>query len=259
MRAVTIRRLIVLGVCALGVGSLYLVPGVARSPEQIRQAGGSDEPADSAVGARPSQSQQSTSATGDRNSAREADRQPVTTASNAEPSQSTATRSNDRPEDADDRASPTVRAEKSKESKDSQPPQPVADIEPSKVTRRLLIINWPAAKDNVGVIGYRIWLNGFEVATTANTQARLRWFNDDRGEHVVQIRALDAAGNQSRSSPTLVIRRPSPEPTDTPSPEPSDTPTSSDQSESSQGNDQSGESPRGTPTTEKSTAEDENR
>jgi hypothetical protein len=259
MRAVTIRRMIVLGVCALGVGSLYLVPGVARSPEQIRQAGANEEPADSAVGARPGQPQQSTSATGDRNSAREADGQPVATASNAQPSQSTATRSNDRPEDADDRSSPTARADKSKESKDSEPPQAVADIEPSKVTRQLLIINWPAAKDNVGVIGYRIWLNGFEVATTANTRARLRWFNDDRGEHVVQIRALDAAGNQSRSSPTLVIRRPSPEPTDTPSPEPSDTPTASDQSESSQGTGQSGESPRGTPTDEKSTAEGEDR
>ena|GEM_PF-2276926 len=259
MRAVTIRRMIVLGVCALGVGSLYLVPGVARSPEQIRQAGASKEPADSAVGARPGQPQQSTSATGDRNSDREADGQLGTTASNAQPSQSTATRSNDRPEDADDRSSPTARADKSKESKDSEPPQAVTDIEPSKVTPQRLTINWPAAKDNVGVIGYRIWLNGFEVATTANTQARLRWFNDDRGEHVVQIRALDAAGNQSRNSPTLVIRRPSPEPTDTPSPEPSDTPTPSDQSESSQGTDKFGESPRGTPSAEKSTAEDENR
>ena len=31
-------------------------------------------------------------------------------------------------------------------------------------------------------------------------------------------RALDAAGNQSRSSPTLVVTRPSPDPTDTPTP-----------------------------------------
>jgi ribulose bisphosphate carboxylase small subunit len=74
------------------------------------------------------------------------------------------------------------------------------------------------------VIGYRIWLNGFEVATTAETEAKLRWFNEDSGQHVVQIRAIDAAGNQSRSSPTLVVVRPSPEPTSTPSESPTPTP-----------------------------------
>jgi hypothetical protein len=75
------------------------------------------------------------------------------------------------------------------------------------------------------VIGYRIWLNGFEVATTAETRAKLHWFNDDSGQHVVQIRALDAAGNQSRSSPTLLVTRPSTDPTDTPTPSESPTPT----------------------------------
>src|SRR5687767_13400109 len=97
MRAVTIRRMIVLGVCALGVGSLYLVPGVARSPEQIRQAGAKEEPTNSAVRARPGQPEQSAPATEDRESARESDGQPpATTASTAQPSQPTATRNKDR-------------------------------------------------------------------------------------------------------------------------------------------------------------------
>ena len=119
-------------------------------------------------------------------------------------------------------------------------------------------INWPAASDNVGVIGYRIWLNGFEVGTTTQTKARLHWFNDDSGQHVVQIRAVDAAGNQSRSSPTLVVKRPSPEPTETPTPEPSESPTPSDESsERRHANDQSSESASGTPTDEKSASEEE--
>jgi hypothetical protein len=109
----------------------------------------------------------------------------------------------------------------------------VAEIDASNVTTRQLTVSWPAANDNVGVIGYRIWLNGFEVATTAETRAQLRWFNEDSGQHVVQIRALDAAGNQSRSSPTLVVTRPSPEPTATPTPEPSDSPTPTDESNES--------------------------
>ncbi len=104
-------------------------------------------------------------------------------------------------------------ADETDDTEDSEPPAPVAEIEPSAVTVDQLSLTWPAATDDVGVIGYRIWLNGFDVATTAETRAKLHWFNNDSGHHVVQIRAIDAAGNQSRSSPTLVIVRPSPEPT----------------------------------------------
>jgi hypothetical protein len=149
------------------------------------------------------------------------------------------------------------RTDQTKASKDSEPPQPVSDIEPLKVTPKQLTINWSAATDNIGVIGYRIWLNGFEVATTAETRARLRWFNDDSGQHVVQIRAVDAAGNQSRSSPTLVVTRPSTEPTDTPTPEPPDSPTPRD--EPGHAGAQSVESSGRTPTEQDSTNEDEQR
>jgi hypothetical protein len=110
--------------------------------------------------------------------------------------------------------------------------------------------------DNVGVIGYRIWLNGFEVATTAETRARLRWFNNDSGQHVVQIRAVDAAGNQSRSSPTLVVTRPSSEPTVTPTPEPADSsPPTKEPTEPSRPDALSSKSPSARSTGQKSTAE----
>jgi hypothetical protein len=257
MHAVTIRRMIVFGVCALGVGAMYLVPGVARSPEQIRQAGASEEPTDSAVGAGSARPEQSASPSGHRNSAPETAGGSPEAASSA---RSSATRNLDHREDADDYPSAAARTDKPKDSKDFEPPQPVADIKPTEVTPKQLIISWPAAGDNVAVIGYRVWLNGFEVATTARTKARLRWFKDDNGEHVVQVRALDAAGNQSPSSPTLVIRRPSPAPTDTPSAEPPDGPTPSDQSSRpSQDTDQSSESPSGTATDQRSAAGDEHR
>jgi hypothetical protein len=220
MRAVTIRRMIVFGVCALGVGSLYLVPGVARSPEQIRLSGATDEPS-SPVGAQPSEAEQSASTNGNRDSIAGGGGQSVAPTSGAQPA-TTRTKGT-----VDTRS--TRKTAEARNSKDSEPPQPVAEIDAAKVTSRRLSINWPAATDNVGVIGYRIWLNGFEVATTAETKAKLRWFNDDSGQHVVQIRAVDAAGNQSRSSPTLVITRPSPGSSDSPTPEPSDSPTPRDE------------------------------
>jgi hypothetical protein len=174
--------------------------------------------------------------------------------------QPAASRTDDSSDNGDDRSSRKAKTEEPKAGKDAEPPQPVADIEPSKVTPHRLMVSWPAASDNVGVIGYRIWLDGFVVATTAETRARLRWFNVDSGQHVVQIRAVDAAGNQSRSSPTLVITRPSHEPTDTPTPEPSDSPTPHGQSsEPSQPSAESSESSSRTPTDQKSAAEDEPR
>ena len=115
--------------------------------------------------------------------------------------------------DGDKSRSSKKSADEPSDTKDTEPPEPVAEIEPSALTTDRLSLKWPAAADDVGVIGYRIWLNGFEVATTAETEVKLRWFNDDSGHHVVQIRAIDAAGNQSGSSPTLVVVRPSPEPT----------------------------------------------
>ena len=113
------------------------------------------------------------------------------------------------------------------ETKDEEPPAAVAAIRPAEVTAERLRLTWPRATDNDRVIGYRIWLNGYEVAATAETHVTLRWFNDEDGKHVVQVKAVDAAGNSSASSPTLLLTRPSPEPTTTttPTPTPTDEPT----------------------------------
>jgi len=213
--------MIVFGMCALGVGSLYLLPSIARTPEQIGVPKANDRPTSEPLGAQSDKSPKSASPTGDRDSidGSHKDRQA------AAPTQPAETDSQNI--DADEGRSSATSADQPKEAEDSEPPEPVADIEPSAVTVDQLSLRWPATTDDIGVIGYRIWLNGFEVATTAETQAKLRWFNDDSGHHVVQIRAVDAAGNQSRSSPTLVVTRPSPDPTATPTPSESPTPTES--------------------------------
>jgi hypothetical protein len=244
--------MLVFGVCALGVGSLYLVPSIARSPEQIGVPKANDGPTSRRVAAQPDQSPQSASPSGDRDSPAGTDKSPSVTAATRQQSAS-ATQQPD-----GDRSRTTWKAsDQPKASKDSEPPEPVADIEPSAMTADRLSLKWNAANDNVGVIGYRIWLNGFEVATTAETQAKLHWFNDDGGQHVVQIRALDAAGNQSRSSPTLVVTRPSPDPTDTPTP--SESPTPSAEPTESDRPDAESESPSETPSGHRSEAQRKNR
>ncbi len=86
-------------------------------------------------------------------------------------------------------------------------------------------MTWTPATDNIGVTGYQVLMDGFEVAATTANQASLRWFNNDAGLHVVQVRALDAASNQSPSSPTLLVTRPPREPLSSPAPGESTGPT----------------------------------
>jgi hypothetical protein len=214
--------MIVFGVCALGVRSLYPMPSIARSPEQIGVPKANDDPTSGRLAAQPDKSPQSASPTGSGDSLAGTDKNPLVAAATRQQAASPTQRP-----DGDSSRTTRKASDQPKASKDSEPPEPVADIEPSTMTAERLSLKWTAANDNVGVIGYRIWLNGFEVATTAETQAKLHWFNDDSGQHVVQIRAVDAAGNQSRSSPTLVVTRPSPDPTATPTPSESPTPTES--------------------------------
>ncbi|HWI01506.1 MAG TPA: hypothetical protein VNT27_14355 [Propionibacteriaceae bacterium] len=97
------------------------------------------------------------------------------------------------------------------------------------MTPTQLTVRWAPAQDDTGVVGYRLWLDGFAVATTAQTEVTVKWFNDDMGQHVIQLKALDAAGNLSQSAQSVLVTRPTPEPTPEPTrqptPEPSPQPT----------------------------------
>ena len=213
--------MMVFGVCTFGVAALYLVPSVAESPSPVTMPRSADEPSLKPAGRDVRQVPQA-GATGSGQSV-------TATLATTEPPQVAPA---DEPDPVEERIRPTARpTERARtafdpdDAPDSEPPTAVPTIAPAKVTVDELTLTWPAATDNRRVIGYRIWLNGYEVATTAQTRATLRWFNDDAGQHVVQIKAIDAAGNQSDSWSTLLVTRPAPEPTETPRPTITPTPT----------------------------------
>jgi hypothetical protein len=226
VNAVTIRRMIVFGVCTLGVAALYIVPSVAGSPSPVTMPRIADEPLPSPASSSIVKIPQA-GATGVR--------QPVDTELPTSSPSAVAPATAPEPTEVPTRAAarPTDRGRTAfdpNEDRDAEAPTAVSTISPAKVTADELSLSWPAASDNRRVIGYRIWLNGYEVATTAETQVRVRWFNDEEGQHVVQIKAIDAAGNQSTTWPTLLVTRPSPEPTASQTPTPTTTapdPTSS--------------------------------
>jgi hypothetical protein len=250
VQATTIRRLLVFGVCALGVGGLYLVPSMARTPDQLAYPIAGEGPA-----VRPSAT--TPTAAGEGAAARAVSGRTATQQPADEPTEA-ATDGHDgsdaeparqqQQKRATSHSSSGATAFDADDNPDKTPPDPVTGISFGPITQEVLTVNWAPAHDDVNVIGYRIWLNGFEVATTAETHVTVDWFNDDMGQHVVQVRALDAAGNESRTSPNALVNRPTPAPTPTPTPTPTGSPTSSPTASASPTHQPSGQ-PTGLPST----------
>ncbi len=227
------RRLLVLAVCTLGVTSLYLAPGIARAPHQVSGPQPQPQPRGQTTPSPTSSVIQEASATSDVEST------PLGTPSAPD---STGTPDPEPSAETDPPVEPTrapveppvsrtgATAFDPADRQDEEPPAPVGGLSTGAVTPMWLTLRWPPAEDNVGVVGYKVVLNGFEVATTPETHAKVAWFNDDARQQLVQVRAVDAAGNESPSSANLLVARPTsdpgPEPSEgTPSPtEPSPTP-----------------------------------
>jgi hypothetical protein len=219
----------VFGVCVAGVSCLYLLPGLARSPHQVgdpRPLGGpTPDPSVTSAATDPT----STSASSRARTAPEPARSTRPPRVRVQPTAARSTMAR-RP------SAPAATPFDPARSDDALAPAPVAVVTSSAVTPDRLTVRWPAARDNVGVVRYRVLLNGYEVASTPVTHATVRWFNDDASQHVIQVRALDAAGNEGTASPALLVARPTPSPTPSsaspsPSPtaavEPSSSPTAS--------------------------------
>lgn len=214
----TLRRLLVFGVCALGVASLYVVPGIARSPQQVTGTQPLDEPT-----ARPSRSVvRDASAPTTPRPTRTTGPSATPTAGPTPAETSSAPVEQPAPAPVPEPAEPSpartgATAFDPADPRDDEAPQPVAELRSADLSPSRLTVRWPAAADNVGVVQYKVVLNGFEVARTARTSATVRWFNDDAREQLVQVKAVDAAGNESPSSPPLLVARPTPGPTPSPS------------------------------------------
>jgi hypothetical protein len=248
VRAVTIRRLLVFGVCAFGVGCLYLMPSVARSPDGVSSLRSDDQRSRPAAG-KPATVQSTGPAVADDEESRSLSPEPT---ASPKPTTSPPSRTDSEPDptsqpnrdserdttsyqdttsqgDKTERRQPTpggaTAFDPVEEKRDDTPPDPVRGIRFSAITPDDLTIRWAPSQDDNAVVGYQVWLDGFQVATTTRTRATVNWFNDDIGEHVVQVRAFDSAGNESRATEILLVRRPTPEPSPTPSPKPSPTPS----------------------------------
>jgi hypothetical protein len=223
---VTIRRFLVVGVCTVGVVCLYLAPSVARSPDQASSGVPGDRPISRpSTTAKPVAVQSAGRAIPDARAETSLATEPAE--STDEPTSSSRTepkpepQSQRQPQPQPSRSGATAFDPKESD-RDDTPPDPVGGIRFGRVTPTELTVRWALADDDTGVVGYRLWLDGFVVATTADTEVTVKWFNDDMGQHVIQLKALDAAGNLSDTAQSVLVARPTPEPTPEPSAEPTD-------------------------------------
>jgi hypothetical protein len=195
MQPATIRRLLVLGVCLAGVGGLYLLPTTAGSPADRQSSTRWDLQT-----ARPSIASVVAVSSPERVGA------PGTVApSPTRSSQTTSLRT------GADRPASRPMATAGRPGTDRSAPAAVGRLSVTRLDTERLTVTWPEASDDIGVVSYKVWLNGFFVLSTQQPRASLHWFNDS-STHVVQVRALDAVGNEGATSPTLLVVRPSPSP-----------------------------------------------
>jgi chitodextrinase len=90
---------------------------------------------------------------------------------------------------------------------DNTPPSVPADVQAQSPQRGQVALQWAASTDNVGVTGYLVYRNGALLTTLTGTGTT---YTDNTVAPAVsynyQVRAIDAAGNQSElSAPATVV------------------------------------------------------
>ncbi len=99
---------------------------------------------------------------------------------------------------------------------DTESPTAPSGLKSSNLTQSGFTLTWQASVDNVGVIGYNIYLSGTLVKSVTGTTANLTNL-DASTTYAITVRAKDAAGNLSDPTDVLSITTPDTEPPTVPS------------------------------------------
>ncbi len=93
-------------------------------------------------------------------------------------------------------------ARSSSSGSDTLPPSTPTNLAAAVVSSSQVNLSWNSSSDNVGVTGYRVYRNGIQIGTTANT-----FYNDTNlspaTTYQYSVSAYDAAGNGSAISGTV--------------------------------------------------------
>lgn len=82
---------------------------------------------------------------------------------------------------------------------DNDPPTAPTALRADQIKEESAQLIWIPSTDNVGVVGYNVYLNGQKITTTTTAYYTLTGLKDG-SQYVVTVKAIDAAGNESRES-----------------------------------------------------------
>lgn len=102
--------------------------------------------------------------------------------------------------------------------KDTQAPTAPTDVKATEVTETTAKVTWSEATDNVGVVGYNVYLNETKVndALVTGTEYALTGLTEAT-EYTVRVTAVDAAENESKRSEAATFTTPKTQDTEVPS------------------------------------------
>jgi chitodextrinase len=92
---------------------------------------------------------------------------------------------------------------------DLSPPTVPTAIRLAASTETSVVLSWQASSDNIGVVGYGLYVGGFRVASTSEPAATLSGLSCGRS-YDVGIDAVDAAGNRSARTSSYFSTSPCP-------------------------------------------------
>jgi chitodextrinase len=86
---------------------------------------------------------------------------------------------------------------------DTQAPSTPTNLTASNTTQTSTNLSWNASSDNVGVTGYRVYIDGNLDGTTASTSYAVSGLSAGT-TYLMEVSAIDAAGNESGRAATNV-------------------------------------------------------
>lgn len=97
----------------------------------------------------------------------------------------------------------TVKGSQVEPGVDTEAPTVPEKLEAKEVTSSTVTVKWSASKDNEGVAGYVIYVDGLEIGKVADTEAVIKNLKADT-EYEISVTAYDEAGNHSEAAVVTV-------------------------------------------------------